>query len=289
MHRRLVHCRRSGSARGDPRHRKATRTQCTIRAPARDHESHSGSGSRKRSGVPSGSGILRAMVRSPHNFQVPFAASRMPCGSRAEPKTPFGNPKGMQAYASDPGSNAARGIPCGPTYICNECNLVGTEEQELWGRPGTPGRIAVSIMPVPEASQKTTTCDALAYKLVTLLDLCVSSLCRGHANLHWGIRGPRFPDPVCVGLVTARGSATSTESCSGRDRAGDAVTHVAGGTGLVQQTHAHVVGRSTSGPVWSGTLPTLHTLSRRGRTGCGVRGQGVPMGLYVLANGKLQG
>ena len=37
-----------------PRHRKATRTQCTIRAPARDHESHSGSGSRKRSGVPSG-------------------------------------------------------------------------------------------------------------------------------------------------------------------------------------------------------------------------------------------
>ena len=55
-----------------PRHRKATRTQATIRAPARDHESHSGSGSRKRSGVPSGSGILRTMVRSPHNFQVPL-------------------------------------------------------------------------------------------------------------------------------------------------------------------------------------------------------------------------
>ena len=144
-----------------PRHRKATRTQCTIRAPARDHESHSGSGSRKRSGVPSGSGILRTMVRSPHNFQVPFAASRMPCGSRAEPKTPFGNPQGMQAYASDPGSNAARGIPSDPTYICNECNLVGTEEQELWGRRGTPGRITFSIMAVPEASLKTTTCEAL--------------------------------------------------------------------------------------------------------------------------------
>ena len=141
--------------------RLSTRTQCTIRAPARDRELHAGSGSRKRSGVPSGSGILRTMVRSPHNFQVPFAASRMPWGSRAEPKTPFGNPQGMQAYASDPGSNAARGIPSDPTYICNECNLVGTEEQELWGRRGTPGRITFSIMAVPEASLKTTTCEAL--------------------------------------------------------------------------------------------------------------------------------
>ena len=80
-----------------------------------------------------------------------LAASRRPPGSRAEPKTSLGNPHGMQDHARDPGSNAARGIPCGPTYICNECNMVGTEGQELWGRPGTPG---VSIMAVPEASQK---------------------------------------------------------------------------------------------------------------------------------------
>ena len=95
--------------------------------------------------------IRRTMSRSPHNFQVRFAASGMPCGSRAEPKTTFGNPHGMHENARDPRPNAARGIPRGPTYICNACNLVGTEEQELWGR-------------------------------VALLDLC-----RGHANLHWGI------------------------------------------------------------------------------------------------------
>ena len=71
------------------------------------------------------------MSRSPHIFQVRFAASGMPCGSRAEPKTTFGNPHGMQENARDPRSNAARGIPTGPTYICNACNLVGTEEQEL--------------------------------------------------------------------------------------------------------------------------------------------------------------
>ena len=167
--------------------RLSTRTQCTIRAPARDRELHAGSGSRKRSGVACGSGIRRTMSRSPHNFQVCFAASGMPCGSRAEPKTTFGNPHGMQENARDPRPNAARGIPCGPTYICNACNLVGTEEQELWGRRGTPGGIAASMMEVPEASLKTTTCEALDEQLVAHLDLCVSSLCRGHANLHWGI------------------------------------------------------------------------------------------------------
>ena len=93
----------------------------------------------------------------------------------------------MHENARDPRPNAARGIPRGPTYICNACNLVGTEEQELWGRRGTPGRIAVSMMEVPEASLKTTTCEALDEQLVALLDLCVSSLCRGHPNLHWGI------------------------------------------------------------------------------------------------------
>ena len=36
------------------RPRLSTRTQCTIRAPARDHELHTGPGSRKRSGVPCG-------------------------------------------------------------------------------------------------------------------------------------------------------------------------------------------------------------------------------------------
>ena len=36
------------------RPRVATRTQCTIRAPARDHELHAGPGCRKRSGVPCG-------------------------------------------------------------------------------------------------------------------------------------------------------------------------------------------------------------------------------------------
>ena len=87
----------------------------------------------------------------------------------------------------------------------------------------------------------------------------------------------------------ATGPATTTHvGSSGRsDHAGPrlsgpacgSVTHVAGGTGLVQQTHAHVVGRPTPGPAWSGPLPTLHTLSMRECTGCGVRGQGVPMGL----------
>ena len=276
-----------------PRHRKATRTQCTIRAPARDHESHSGSGSRKRSGVPSGSGILRTMVRSPHNFQVPFAASRMPCGSRAEPKTPFGNPQGMQAYASDPGSNAARGVPSDPTYICNECNLVGTEEQELWGRPGTPGRIAVSIMPVPEASQKTTTCDApcACHPCAGAMRISIGGS-EDHASpilcaSDWLPHGT--PQPARNHVPGATGPATTTHvGSSGRsDHAGPrlsgpacgSVTHVAGGTGLVQQTHAHVVGRPTPGPAWSGPLPTLHTLSMRECTGCGVRGQGVPMGL----------
>ena len=36
------------------RHRKATRNQCTIRAPARDRELHAVPGSRRRSGVPCG-------------------------------------------------------------------------------------------------------------------------------------------------------------------------------------------------------------------------------------------
>ena len=113
-----------------PRHRKATRTQCTIRAPARDHESPSGSGSRKRSGVPSGPGILRTMVRSPHNFQVPLQLPGCSAGAVRNPKLHALTPtKGMQDHARDPGSNAARGIPCGPTCICNECHLVGTEDQ----------------------------------------------------------------------------------------------------------------------------------------------------------------
>ena len=47
------------------RPRLPTRTQCTIRAPARDRELHAGSGSRKRSGVACGSGICRTMSRSP--------------------------------------------------------------------------------------------------------------------------------------------------------------------------------------------------------------------------------
>ena len=79
-----------------PRHRKATRTQCTIRAPARDHESHSGSGSRKRSGVPSGSGILRTMVRSPHNFQVPLRLPECSAGAVRNPKLHWGTHTGCR-------------------------------------------------------------------------------------------------------------------------------------------------------------------------------------------------
>ena len=47
------------------RNRKATRNQCTIRAPAWDRELHAGSGSRKRSGVACGSGIRRTRFRTP--------------------------------------------------------------------------------------------------------------------------------------------------------------------------------------------------------------------------------
>ena len=41
------------------RPRLSTRTQCTIRAPVRDRESHAGPGSRKRSGVTCGSSLWR--------------------------------------------------------------------------------------------------------------------------------------------------------------------------------------------------------------------------------------
>ena len=66
LHRRLVHCSRAERvAVPTGRHRKATRNQCTIRAPARDRELHAGSGSRKRSGVACGSGVRRTRFRTP--------------------------------------------------------------------------------------------------------------------------------------------------------------------------------------------------------------------------------
>ena len=59
---------------------------------------------------------------------------------------------------------------------------------------------------------------------------------------------------LCVALVTARGSATSTEPCSGRDRA-------RAGPPTWQQ----VVGRTTPGPVCPVPHPIRHTLCGRGR------------------------
>ena len=68
------------------RPRLSTRTQCTIRAPARDHELHTGPGSRKRSGVSCGiSGRAWSLWRrhSPYILLRAFCftgEARMPWG-----------------------------------------------------------------------------------------------------------------------------------------------------------------------------------------------------------------
>ena len=56
-----ISCNAVGRGVGVPtaRPRLSTQTQCTIRATARDRESHAGYGSRKRSGVPCGSSLWR--------------------------------------------------------------------------------------------------------------------------------------------------------------------------------------------------------------------------------------
>ena len=81
----------------------------------------------------------------------------------------------------------------------------------------------------------------------------MSSLCRGHANLHWGIRGPRVPDPVRgpgyrAGLRNQHG--TMFRAGPGHRR---------------PPTWQQVVGRTTPGPVCPDPHPIRHTLCGRGR------------------------
>ena len=79
------------------------------------------------------------------------------------------------------------------------------------------------------------------------------SLCRGHANLHWGIRGPRFPDPV-------RGTGYRTGL---RNQHG---TMFRAGPGQRRPPPwQQVVGRTTPGPVCPDPHPICHTLRGRGR------------------------
>ena len=169
--------------------------------------------------------------RCPCGFQD---AVREPCGTQNSMREP---PQGMQDHARDPGSNAARGIPCGPTYICNECHLVGTEEQELWGRPGTPGRIAVSIMPVPEASQKTTTCDAP----------CACHPCAGAMRISIGGSDDHASPILCAWDWLPHGTPQPARN------------HVPGGTGPATTTHVGSSGRSDhAGPRLSGPASEQH-------------------------------
>ena len=81
----------------------------------------------------------------------------------------------------------------------------------------------------------------------------MSSVCRGHANLHWGICGPRVPDPL-------RGPGYRTGL---RNQHG---TMFRAGPGQRRPpTWQQVVGRTTPGPVCPDPHPIRHTLCGRGR------------------------